>query len=67
MDCRNLVENAANEAPLGKILVKNDLAAGIEVFADPLTASVFFNLVDNAVRYGGKITTIRFSFPGIRR
>ena len=64
LDCRILVENAANEAPLGTILVKNDLAADIEVFADPLTARVFFNLIDNAVRYGGKITTIRFSFQG---
>jgi len=31
------------------------------VFADPLIAKVFYNLIDNAVRYGGKITTIRFS------
>ena len=32
-----------------------------EVFADPLIVKVFFNLIDNALRYGGKITTIRFS------
>jgi len=31
------------------------------VFADPLVVKVFYNLMDNAVRYGGKITTIRFS------
>jgi signal transduction histidine kinase len=42
-------------------MVKNDLPAGQEVFADPLVVKVFYNLMDNALRYGGKITTIRFS------
>ena len=60
-DCRTLVDTAAKQAPLGKVLVKNDLPAGIEVFADPLVVKVCYNLMDNAVRYGGKITTIRFS------
>jgi PAS domain S-box-containing protein len=60
-DCRTLVYTAVKQAPLGKIVVKNDLPAGTEVFADPLVVKVFYNLVDNAVRYGGKITTIRFS------
>jgi len=31
------------------------------VFADQLITKVFYNLMDNAGRYGGKITTIRFS------
>ena len=60
-DCRTLVDTAAKLAPLGKVMVKNDLPAGAEVFADPLVVKVFYNLMDNAVRYGGKITTIRFS------
>ncbi|MCX6701224.1 MAG: sensor histidine kinase [Methanomicrobiales archaeon] len=30
------------------------------MFADQLVVKVFYNLMDNAVRYGGKITTIRF-------
>ena len=34
----------------------------IEIIADPLLQKVFFNLVDNALRYGGKaMKTIRFS------
>ena len=41
--------------------MKNDLPAGVEVFSVPLIVKVFYNLMDNAVRYGGKITTIRFS------
>ncbi len=60
-DIRILVETATKQTPLGKVMVKNDLPNGTEVFADPLITKVFYNLMDNAARYGGKITTIRFS------
>ncbi|MDP3395148.1 MAG: PAS domain S-box protein [Methanoregula sp.] len=60
-DCRALVDTAAKQATLGKVNVKNDLPAGTKVFGDPLIIKVCYNLIDNAVRYGGKITTIRFS------
>jgi len=59
-DCRTLVDKATKDAPLGGVLVINELHTGIEVFADPLIVKVFYNLMDNATRYGGKITTIRF-------
>lgn len=32
----------------------------IEIYADPLLEKVFYNLVDNAIRYGDHITTISF-------
>ena len=60
-DCRTLVDTAEKEAPLGQVVVNNDLPEGMEVFADSLLVRVCYNLMDNAVRYGGKITTIRFS------
>jgi PAS domain S-box-containing protein len=60
-DTHKLVDTAAKQTPLGKVMVKNDLPIGAEVFADPLIVKVCYNLMDNAVRYGGKITTIRFS------
>jgi len=60
-ECRTIVDTAAKQAPLGKVVVKNDLPASTEVFADPLIVKVFYNLMDNAARYGGKITTIWFS------
>ena len=43
--------------------VRLDLAvSGIEIFADPLFEKVFYNLFDNALRYGGDtMTTIRVS------
>jgi len=60
-DCRTLIDTAAKQAPLEQVLLKNDLPANIEVFADPLIIKICCNLIDNAVRYGKKITTIRFS------
>ena len=60
-DIRKIVEKAAKQAPLDKIIMKNELPDGVEVFSDPLIVKVCYNLVDNAVRYGGKISTIRFS------
>ncbi len=60
-NCLTLVDAAAKQAPLGQVRVKNDLPANAELFADPLVVKVFYNLMDNAVRYGGKTTFIRFS------
>jgi PAS domain S-box-containing protein len=60
-NCRTLVETAAKHVPLGKLMVKNDLPADMTVFADQLINKVFYNLMDNAARYGGKIKTIWFS------
>lgn len=57
---RSLADKAAQQTTLGNVVVKNEVPAGRELYADPLIARVFFNLVDNAVRYGQKITTIRF-------
>jgi len=61
-DCHTLVDTATKEVTLGHVKVKNMLNANTEVFADPLIVKVFYNLMDNAMRYGGKITTIAFSF-----
>lgn len=56
-----LVETAAGDSSPGQVRLVHDLLAGTEVYADPLIVKVFYNLIDNAVRYGRKITTIRFS------
>ena len=60
-DCRKLVDDAAKQVIPGKITVKNDLPGNAEVFADPLIVKVVYNLMDNAIRHGGEISTIRFS------
>jgi signal transduction histidine kinase len=56
-----LADTAAKDVTLGDIRLVNDIPGDMTVFADQLIVRVFFNLMDNAVRYGGKITTIRFS------
>ncbi len=56
---RILVDTAEKQAAAGHIQVQNDLPAGTELFADPLVIKVFYNLVDNAAKHGGKITTLR--------
>ncbi|NMB78752.1 MAG: PAS domain S-box protein [Methanomicrobiales archaeon] len=58
-DAGVLVTNAAASLPIGRIRVETE-CAGIELFADPLLEKVFFNLIDNSLRYGGeKMTKIR--------
>ena len=59
-DTRALADVAVRQAPLGQVQVCNDLPTYNEVFADPLIGKVFSNLMDNAVRHGGKVRTIRF-------
>ncbi len=59
-DCRILVDTAVKEASLGQAIVHNNLLTGMEIFADSLISKVFYSLMENAVRYGSKITTVRF-------
>ena len=60
-DIRKIIGTVAKDALPRKVMVKNNIPAGTEVFADPLIVKVFDNLIDNAVRHGMKIKTIRFS------
>ena len=34
----------------------------IEIYTDTLLGKVFYNLVENALRHGGKVTQIRFYY-----
>jgi PAS domain S-box-containing protein len=45
----------------GQIDLISDLPARTEVFADPMLAKVFFNLLDNSLRHGQGVTEIRVS------
>jgi len=45
------------------VTVRLDTAVqGITVFADPMLEKVFFNLLDNSIRHGERVTEIRVSF-----
>ncbi|HWQ66856.1 MAG TPA: PAS domain S-box protein [Methanospirillum sp.] len=41
--------------------------ADVEIFADPLLEKVFYNLVENAIRYGKTLSTISFSVQTIEQ
>ena len=56
-----IVNAAKNDEVAGHLQLINDMPAGTEVYSDALITNVFYNLIDNAVRYGGKITTLRFT------
>jgi K+-sensing histidine kinase KdpD len=45
------------------VKLENSIPEEIELYADPLIEKVFSNLIENAMRYGGKsMTAIRFSY-----
>lgn len=58
---RMIVENSAKNTPMNHVVLENNLPEAAEIYADPLIEKVFINLIQNAVKYGGKITTISFS------
>jgi PAS domain S-box-containing protein len=60
-DVDSLVRTVALGLPLERIqLIIN--SPGLEIFADPLLEKVFYNLIDNSLRYGGeKMTSITVS------
>jgi len=61
-DLQTLVNNAGNSTMLAQVSFKNNIPTNTKIFADPLIVKVFFNLIDNALRHGGKISTIQFSY-----
>ena len=55
------VDMSMSNLPLRGITVENG-SPTLEVYADPLLVRVFYNLIDNALRYGGEqMTAIRIS------
>lgn len=48
----------AGALKMGEITLETDLC-GLSICADPLFTKVFYNLIDNSIRYGEKITKIR--------
>ena len=61
LDAPALVEDAVRGMDTGAVRVINDLPAGLRVLADPLSTRVVAGLIENALRHGGTVTTVRFS------
>jgi PAS domain S-box-containing protein len=52
------IDDALEGLPLREIRIRKEVG-GLELFADPLVEKVFYNLMDNSLRYGGDgMTTI---------
>ncbi len=60
-DCHGLIDSAMEQVKSDKVTFVNSVPEGPELFADPLIERVFYNLIDNAVRYGGPVSHVRFS------
>jgi PAS domain S-box-containing protein len=60
-DAAQTIDSAIAGLDLKGARVEKDLA-GLEIFADYLLEKVFYNLVENSVRHGERVTTIRFSY-----
>lgn len=58
---RECIGQAGEGLSPGVVSVTVTLPEEYEIFADPLLVKVFYNLIDNALRYGERLTTIRFS------
>jgi PAS domain S-box-containing protein len=55
------IQEAIASLPVRAVRVEVD-RTDLEIYADPMFAKVFYNLIDNALRYGGeRMTTIRVS------
>ena len=54
------VDNALAGLDMGAIKVEKG-CENLDLFADYLLEKVFYNIMDNAVRHGEKVTTLRFS------
>ncbi len=55
------VKDAITDVDLEGVVVEADLK-DLEIYSDFLLEKVFFNLVDNALRHGEKVTRIRFYY-----
>jgi K+-sensing histidine kinase KdpD len=58
---KKIIENAIKTIKLGPVDVSIEFDK-LEIFADPLLERVFFNLIENALRHGKKLTKIIFSY-----
>ncbi len=61
LDAPALVEDAVRGMDTATVRVVNDLPGGLRILADPLSTRAVAGLIENALRHGGAVTTVRFS------
>jgi PAS domain S-box-containing protein len=55
-----IIANAKDQLTTCPYNLRVDLGA-VEIYADPLLPKVFYNLLENAIRHGEHVSTVRFS------
>ncbi len=60
-DVTERIRSAASQLNLEEITF-DILLPAVEVYADALIEKVFYNLIENSLRHGGKVTRMSFSF-----
>ena len=60
-DIRKVISSVAASLPLSHVSLDVHLDK-LELYADPLFEKVFYTLMENTLRHGKNVTTIRFSF-----
>jgi PAS domain S-box-containing protein len=58
-DVKILVSSASEHFRNSPVAILNDID-DMEIFSDPMLERVIYNLIDNALRYGERLTTIHF-------
>jgi signal transduction histidine kinase len=56
-DIEAIIRSVVSRKDMGRIMI-NCESLGLEVLADPMLEKVFYNLLDNTLRHGGKASTI---------
>jgi len=54
-------DSAIRNLDLGSVRVENEMGS-LEIYADYMLEKVFFNLVENSLRHGERVTVCRFSY-----
>ena len=57
----NTIHMAAHQLHLINVTVSSE-CAGLEIFADALIGKVFFNLMENSIRHGERVTMMHYSY-----
>ncbi|OPY37172.1 MAG: sensory histidine kinase AtoS [Methanoregula sp. PtaU1.Bin051] len=59
-DIATVFSKAVSQIPLEGVTVRVD-GGGYQIYADPLIEKVFYNLVENSLRHGGRVTSIQLA------
>ena len=57
-----VIESSREEIIPGNVVVENMIPNHLEIYADPIIRKVFSTLIENALRHGGHLTRIWFSY-----